>query len=430
MKFSQMKAEWERSEAQRAVSKSLDGLRNSKQTHWEKVVQVLKKHYYEPDIEAARILYAAVAAHELKGQPVWPMAVAPPGSMKSELVSALDGLHNVHVLDSVTPKTFISGQIVEGPKQREQSLLHRIGKSGIIVCSDFSTVLAMRSEDRNAVMADLRKIFDGRLSKEFGTSEEVPGWDGRITLVAAVTPKIDTFGTVIQSLGDRFVMVRWQRGSIEATKRAMTQDIESAQADLKNAVHTLISNLPQGEVALSESFRDRIAAIAELAVIARAEAVRERDKRLKSVSQPESSTRLGQQLGQLAKGSARLEHRDSVNETDLSIALRSGFDAIPPNRRLVLEAASEGRRADLPGSTRSYAEEELEHLGLLDKGALSLLGSNLLGQAVGTNGEAFTMSLPHANNQIHTGPSKEVGTAEREGVGGIPSESETMRGDK
>ena len=91
-------------------------------TLWDGVVQVLTRHYFEPPIEAARVLYASVAAHYLQGQPVWPMAVAPPGSMKSELVAALEGVPNVHLIDTVTPKTFISGQIVdEGAATRSPS---------------------------------------------------------------------------------------------------------------------------------------------------------------------------------------------------------------------------------------------------------------------------------------------------------------------
>ena len=109
---------------------------------WETVVRVLRTHYHDPDIEAARALYAAVAAHDLTGQPVWPMAVAPPGSMKSELITALEGMQRVFLVDAVTPKTFLSGQNPDErtPTDRKASLLHRIGESGIILIPDFSTV--------------------------------------------------------------------------------------------------------------------------------------------------------------------------------------------------------------------------------------------------------------------------------------------------
>jgi hypothetical protein len=127
----------------------------------------LKTHYHEPDILAARALYAAGAAHALKGQPVWPMAVAPPGSMKSERITAFEGMPNVFLVDAVTPKTFSSGQIPDDrhPSNRPSSLLHRIGKSGIILIPDFSTVLSMKADDRATILATLRKIFDGNFSK-------------------------------------------------------------------------------------------------------------------------------------------------------------------------------------------------------------------------------------------------------------------------
>lgn len=129
----------------------------------------LQKHFHEPDVQAAGFLYAAVAAHDLKGKPVWPMAVAPPSSMKTEIIAALNDLPFVHSIDGFTSKTFISGQIRDKSSRAKpepaSSLLHRIGPSGILLCPDFSTVLAVKADDRNAIFADLRRIYDGELKK-------------------------------------------------------------------------------------------------------------------------------------------------------------------------------------------------------------------------------------------------------------------------
>src|SRR5208283_2273620 len=94
---------------------------------WSAVERALLTHHYNPDLQAAQALYAAVAAHNLPGQPVWPMLVAPPGSMKTDLLAGLDGLPTVHLIDRVTPNTFLSGQIkdAESPQSRNSSsLLH------------------------------------------------------------------------------------------------------------------------------------------------------------------------------------------------------------------------------------------------------------------------------------------------------------------
>ena len=91
---------------------------------WDALQAVLLAHYHEPDLEAVRALFAAVAAHHLPGQPVWLMLVAPPGSMKTELLEALDGLSTVHLIDRVTPNSFLSGQVARS--RAPASLLHRL----------------------------------------------------------------------------------------------------------------------------------------------------------------------------------------------------------------------------------------------------------------------------------------------------------------
>ena len=193
---------------------------------WAHVERVMQQHFHEPDLQGARAVFAAVAAHRLAGQPVWPMIVAPPGSGKTETLDALQGLPHVHFIDSVTPNTFLSGQILQKKESRSPSLLKRIG-SGILICADFSTVLGMPTDKRATILADLRRIFDGHLRKEFGTSEASQEWRGRITLAVATTPDVDSHWMIFQSLGERFVMIRWHRpDGRKAAIRAMNQDVQ------------------------------------------------------------------------------------------------------------------------------------------------------------------------------------------------------------
>jgi hypothetical protein len=353
---------------------------------WDEVSAVLWKHYHEPDTEGARALYAAVAAHDLGGQPVWPMIIAPPGSMKTELLNALEGLTGVHLIDKVTANTFISGQIAEPGKQKgEPSLLHRVGASAILIYPDFSTVLSMKRDDRGGVLADMRRIYDGHLRKEFGTSEEVRQWTGRITFVVAVTSQVDSHYAVFQTLGERFVMIRWHRpGGKEAALRAMNQDSVAIRSDLKRSVHKLFAALHHGEIDVSGSLQMQLAALAEIAVRARTQIGRDHSKQINSIPEPEAATRLAQQLCQLAKGSARLSGRCNVSSEDLALTRRVAFDCIPPARRAILEALAQGRNLgnlDLPGSTLSYSREDLESVGLLRGQELSGLAGSLLDDA-------------------------------------------------
>jgi hypothetical protein len=383
---------------------------------WDEVVRVLNTHYHEPDIQAARALYSGVAAHDLKGQPVWPMAVAPPGSMKTELIRALDGLDRVHSIDGVTAKTFISGQIRDkgksGAQLRASSLLHRIGSNGIVLCGDFSTILAIKTDERNAILADLRRIYDGELRKEFGTSDETPPWKGRITLVAAVTEEIDKYHSVLQSLGDRFVMVRWARAGQEAALRAMKQDIERARTDLRTAIHNLFRSLVAAEPAVSDELSLRLAALAEFAVCARSYVPREgADKAVVGKPQPESATRLGQQLRQLAMGSARLSGRDRINGEDFDVARRAAFDCTPARRRAMLDSLIQGEKVAVSTSTKRYDREDLEVLGLVEGNRLSPRAEQLLREI---NGERLTGSPPRSSDQVSISTDNVVGGTFRE----------------
>lgn len=352
---------------------------------WNAVVRVLNTHYHQPDIEAARALYASVAAHDLDGQPVWPMAIAPPGSMKSELITALEDLPGVFLVDAVTPKTFLSGQIPDErtPTDRKASLLHRIGASGIILIPDFSTVQGMRAEERGEVLSILRKIFDGKYSKEFGTAEKVDIWEGRITVVVGTTPEIDRTRSATQALGERFVMVRWRRAGVDAARKAIRQNREKVHAELRAVVHALLTDLPAREVQIPDTYEERIVHLAEIAVRARTNVNRNSNtKEIDEEPQPESATRLAQQLCQLAKGSARLDGRDVVMQLDFDLVKRVAFDCIPPRRKEILDAAALKRPIRKQSSLTHYDVQDLEALELLHEGELSELGTKLF-EAVG-----------------------------------------------
>lgn len=171
-------------------------------TAFARVEDVLLRHFYQPDVEATRVLYSAFAGHRLSGPPVWPMIVAPPGTSKTEMLNALDGQKGVHFINQITPHTFISGQVVDGKSASKVApgLLHRIGSEGVIVFLDFSMVLAMPVDKRAGVLADMRRIYDGKLYKEFGhaSKPECRKWEGRITFLVAATSDVDRYFTAVR----------------------------------------------------------------------------------------------------------------------------------------------------------------------------------------------------------------------------------------
>lgn len=343
---------------------------------WVDVEVALLQHFHEPDIQGARAFYAALAAHDLKGQPVWPMIVAPPGCGKTEMINPLHGLDGVHLIDAITPNTLVSGRAPEPNKPKgKDGLLERIGKTGMLFIPDFSTVLEGNRDKRNEIFAQLRRVYDGRLRKEFGIDGLNTEWSGRLTVAVAVTPEVDRYTSVFGALGERFVMIRWKRiGGIEAALTAMNQDHQAKDAQMKAAVHLLFGALKTApEPELSSGLKRAIAATAELIAVGRTAVKRERDERtIDYVPEAEGATRLAQQFCQLAKGSARLEARTEVEAADLAVAQRVAFDTLPPNRAAVLRSLLNGAPATeattgLKRHALHRAVEDLKELDMLDR---------------------------------------------------------------
>ena len=357
---------------------------------WENLASVLSKHHHKPDLEAVRAVYAACAAHRLNGSPVWTMNVAPPGSMKTELIEALDGLPGVHLIDQITANTFISGQIDDpkNPRKQPASLLHRIGSNGILIYPDFSTILGMKRDHKASILADMRRIYDGKLRKEYGYADSPKEriWEGRITFLVAATPDVDRHYGIFQTLGERFLMVRSSRpGGIEAALKAMNQDGKKVKEELRDAAHSLFNGLQQFEPVLSPEYQLKIAALTEVTVRGRTHTPRNGyTKDIIYVPEPEAATRLAQQLAQLAKGSALLDGRKEVSESDFQLVKRVAFDCIPASKRKILEAGIAREDLDevnLPESTRTYAIEDLQSQQLINEGKLSDLACSLLWDA-------------------------------------------------
>jgi hypothetical protein len=237
---------------------------------------------------------------------------------------------------------------------------------------DFSTVLDGNRTKRDEIFAQLRRVYDGRLRKEFGIETQGNEWIGRLTITVAVTPEVDRYTSVFGALGDRFLLVRWSRvGGIDAATTAMGQDRAAKDADMGNAVRALWSAMEGApEPHLAPELVRCIAATAELIAIGRTPIRRDRDEEIDYIPEAEGATRLAQQFSQLAKGSARLELRDRVDAmVDLALVHRVAFDTLPPQRAAVLRAVLRGDSAadsGLKRHARDRAVKDLTELDMLD----------------------------------------------------------------
>src|SRR3990167_254284 len=319
----------------KAVDATIEKERHEKAITYKQLCEVVDKWLLIPDKNVLKILLATVVSHQFTTDPLWVFFVAPPSGSKTELISSIIDLEGVYLLSDLTPQTLASG--MPGKEENDPSLLAKL-KNNILVMKDFTTVLTMRYEHRQVILAQLREVYDGRYSKEFGTGKKVD-WVGRLTLIAGVTPIIDTQSAIFQVMGERFIMYRIPQAQKKAmAKKALLSYGKEGQMrnELKEAMKNFFNSIKipfVTDVELPEEILDALASLASFIVTARSPVIRDPYKKnLTFILETEAPARLAKQLGTLIKALAVLDGRIKVRWEDYYLTMRVAFDIIPANR--------------------------------------------------------------------------------------------------
>ena len=163
---------------------------------------------YLPDPSPVLVVVGAVVGNLLPGDPVWLLLVGPPSSGKTELLSALSKLERVHEVSTLTEAGLLSGSVSRDPSSTG-GLLAELGRFGVIVCKDFTSLLAEAPDTRSGLLAALREVYDGGWVRRLGNNGgRTVGWAGKAGLLAGVTETIDRHSAVMGAMGERFVSFR------------------------------------------------------------------------------------------------------------------------------------------------------------------------------------------------------------------------------
>jgi hypothetical protein len=344
---------------------------------------ILEKWFYKPDLQAVRIVLGAVKAHYLKiGDPAWLFLVAPPGSGKTTIsLMGACGLPQVITLSDFSENTFLSGFY----GHREAGVLEKLGPTyqeghtyttrgdAIFLAKDFTTVLSMRRDKRAMILSQLREIHDGMWKRNFGTGE-TKIWQGRVAVLAAVTPVLDRHYSIFSTLGERFLQIRWHRpDSEEAGEWAIEQQgqEEDIQKQAREAISSVVGVAATIAPTLPADMRARIAALAEIVALGRTHLFRDSygTREIEYVPEPEANTRVSKGLAALTRGIAALNGHSEVKEQDLQDGFRVGLDCLPEQRRAVIIASFSGSDVSslqMPPTVLRRVLEDLEALGLIE----------------------------------------------------------------
>lgn len=293
------------------------------------VLKAFKKWLHLSSTEPIEVIFGSVFANRLGGDPLWLFLVAPPGSMKSELLMSLAGGPLIHTVSSITPHALISGSNTHGG--RDPSLIPRLDGKCLVI-KDFTAILELNPLDRNEIFGVLRDAYDGFTEKHFGNGV-VRSYRSNFGLIAGVTTKIESFAEYSSSLGERFLKYRIIMDEpTKAVSRALENVNQSEQMrkELNEiACQTLdykLDYLPE----LKQEHKDKIIMLAEWCSLMRGVVSRNRytgEVLFKPMT--EVGTRLAKQLTKLALGISIFKREKKVSNESFEAVLATALSTLP-----------------------------------------------------------------------------------------------------
>jgi hypothetical protein len=298
-------------------------------------------------------ILALAIANKFRDEPLWGFLIGPPSSLKTQLLLPLRTCPWVYFISTLTSQTLASGW--HDKRGRNCSLLHRIGGK-VLVIKDFTTVLQLRAENRAEIFGSLRDIHDGFHVKEYGTGIPVV-WEGKIGLIAAVTPEIERHTALNQSLGERFLSYRMhnrrsRKIALQSFDNTMEDDDDRTEGEIKALVEKFLSlfsspTLHKDKYA-AEGMRQRIAALADFCAMCRTAVIRDHwDRDLVELRpEHEGTGRIAKQLTLLAIALATVRGIYGIDEGVYRVLCKVAADMMPTRRMSLLRKLVELRLED------------------------------------------------------------------------------------
>lgn len=337
--------------------------------------EVFLSEFVANDTDMPECVLASYVANMLPVSPVWLLIVGPPSSGKTAVLKILSKLPRIVHASTITESSLLSGvPTKEKSKGATGGLLRVLGKQGVFVCKDFTSVLSMSKDAQNSSIAALREIHDGEWVRHFGSDGgKSESWSGKAGFIGAVTQIIDQRHAVMSLMGERFILFRLNTDddiSMLMTRHAVEyhtkiEDGNGVLPKLAKAIVDLVK-VPDQCLPFPEGLNEKLSDLAFL--VCRSRTAVERNgysREIEGIPYPEEPPRLSKHLSSLIQGLLAI---GNTYEEAWDKVKRIGFDSIPELRRRAIyfllaqsEAARTSEVAEYckypPTSTRRALEE-------------------------------------------------------------------------
>ncbi len=345
---------------------------------YEKIKDEFDKWLIMKDKDVLDVVGGSILATRLPGNPIYLALVSPPSSGKSVVIESLTGLKNVKPMAKLTPQTFISG--FKKKSGKSGGLLEELGgkEPWILTFKDFTTVLKRHPTERDAIMADLREIYDGSYVGRYGTGEETK-WRGKIGLIVGCTGYWDQVVDQLSTLGERFILYRMPSTDPEVTaEKSMREEDRTLEmeAALLGVMRTLDTIPTIKAPSISYDVRMHLSSLCKFTAHLRTGVPRNSYTReVIGMPELEGTGRIARQFSQLLRGITLLRGLDEAHDSEVRIIERVAIGSLPPARLRILEGLPfEGctirdyeERTRIPKSVLQRTLEDMYMLEILER---------------------------------------------------------------
>jgi len=318
--------------------------------------EILDVQYME-DTSIIDVCLATLVSNRLRlGNPIWMVIIGKSSGGKSQILKplALSDPKFMHQVDDLTENTFLSSMNVKGGQ--DFSLLNKIGPTGMIVISDLTVIFSKNSDSKNAILSQLRMIYDGEMTKMSGNKSEPTKWKGKLGIIAGSTPSVYAHFEDVADMGERFVYFRMKEyDERKATHLALSRGLYGRELDEKLA--TLYGDyvMEAGQAYIADGSptitipEDAVSRIIDVSMFAeRIRTTAHKDfkgEKIIKIPCPAAPMRVAQQLFAVLKGLAVIQFHETgkyiIREKDIECVEWCGWSLANEEKRAVLKIFAE-----------------------------------------------------------------------------------------
>jgi len=362
-----------------------------------KVKAIFKKWLSLKDDSFIDVVLMSAISPKLEGDDVWLFLIAPPGATKTETLRVFNNKERFYEVDDLTSASFVTGLVKdtkskmkiinnEGKITRETENNQRTkiknadldGK--VLICKDFTLILNKNANERNAILSQLRNMYDGKFSKKYGTLDEKVDYVAKFGVIFGVTSAIDRYWKSIQILGERFLKVRIENDRKDAIRQAvkMQGKEKEMRKELNEAVNEFLDKLIIKDIRVTEEQENVLVDWAEaLGILRTPVPMKNSYQEFDFFYKPDTefATRLVKQLKKLLIGLTIIHNKDEPDEEEMNMVKKVVFDTIPQDRLDVLRELKKqkgisqekiSKNTGIPFGTISKILEQLEQLKVVE----------------------------------------------------------------